>query len=205
MKRIRALAGPALTFVAAAVTSVLVAGPVVAAPVSLAALSNYINGIGSVQTDFTQLNPDGSRSEGIVKIKRPGRMRFEYTKPDNSLVLAGAGQVAIFDAKSNLPPEQYPLSQTPLNLILRSTVDWRVSRSVVGHGEQDGMTTVTVQDPNRPEIGTMTMFFEPSPIRLAQWIVTDESGGRTLVKLGKMTAADFPPSTFSITNEARNR
>ncbi|MEI4485243.1 outer membrane lipoprotein carrier protein LolA [Frigidibacter sp. MR17.14] len=201
MTPLRALRGPAL----ALATLLAAALPALAAPVPLATLSNYINRIDSVQGSFSQLNPDGTRSEGIIKIKRPGRMRFEYTKPDNSLVLAGAGQVAIFDAKSNQPPEQYPLSQTPLNLILRSTVDWRVSRSVVGHGEENGMTTVTVQDPNRPEIGTMTMYFEPSPLRLAQWIVTDEAGGRTLVKLGPLTEADFPPSTFSISDEAARR
>lgn len=202
MKTLRALLGPALLILALLPLRPLAAA---AEPVPLVTLSNYINAIGSVQADFTQVNPDGSRAAGQVMIKRPGRMRFEYTSPDNSLVLAGGGQVAIFDAKSNQPPQQFPLAQTPLNLILRSTVDLRVSRSVVGHGEENGMTTVTIRDPNRPEIGVMQLFFDPSPLRLVQWIVQDEAGGRTLVKLGPMRPADFPPSAFSITDEMRKR
>jgi len=196
MKTLRILLAPALWLALAL--------PSLAAPVSLAEISRYLNSLTSASTEFTQQNADGSSSAGRLLIHRPGRMRFEYAG-DDTLVLASGGQVAIFDAKSNQPPEQYPLSRTPLNLILARNVDLTRAQMVVGHGETQGMTTVTAQDPERPEIGTITLFFSPSPLRLEQWVVTDETGGQTLVRLGGLQPGEFPPSTFSIDFETGRR
>lgn len=86
---------------------------------SLNEISKYLNALKSAKGAFTQINDDGTISTGTIYIRRPGRARFEYNPPDEALVVAGGGQLAIFDNKSNQPPEQYPLKRTPLNLILR--------------------------------------------------------------------------------------
>ena len=180
--------------------------PAPAAPLSLAELSRYLNSIQTAESTFTQINADGSRSTGRVFIHRPNRMRFEYAPPDEALVLASAGQVAIFDRKSNQPPEQYPLRRTPLNLILGRDIDLGRARMVVAHGEEQGMTTVTAQDPQNPEYGTIKLFFSADPIALRQWIVTDEMGNRTTVILdGLRTGQSYPPSLFSIQAEIQRR
>ena len=80
--------------------------PALADKIPLPALSAYLNDLTTAETDFTQINADGSIATGKLYIKRSGRVRFEYAPPDRSLVLASAGSVAIFDAKSNWPPEQ---------------------------------------------------------------------------------------------------
>ena len=78
-------------------------------------------------------------------------MRFEYNAPMDLLVMAGAGQVGIFDGKSNLPnAERYPLSRTPLNLILERNVDLGRRNMVVGHDFDGTATVVTAQDPENP-------------------------------------------------------
>lgn len=180
--------------------------PAAAAPLPLAELSRYLNGIETAESTFTQINADGSRSSGKVFIHRPNRMRFEYAPPNEALVLASAGQVAIFDAKSNQPPEQYPLRRTPLNLILGRNIDLGRARMVVDHGEEQGMTTVTAQDPEHPEYGTIKLYFSASPVALRQWVVTDETGYQTTVVLdGLQTGASYPPSLFSIASEQQRR
>ena len=70
--------------------------PVFAEKISLRDLSAYLNGIKTAQFEFSQINGDGSISEGKIYIKRPGRMRFEYNPPNNALVLASAGKVGNF-------------------------------------------------------------------------------------------------------------
>ena len=182
------------------------ATPVLADEIPLSKLSAYINGLTTAQANFTQINPDGSGSKGLLIIKRPGRMRFEYTKPDKTVVLASGGQVAIFDAKSNQPPEQYPLSKTPLNLVLAPKVNLEQSGMVVGHSEEGKLTVVTAQDPKHPEVGTITLRFSSNPIALRQWIVTDETGGQTTVLLNKLkTGETYAPSTFIIDDEIARR
>lgn len=180
--------------------------PAHAEKIPLAALNGYLNGLTTVKSGFTQVNSDGTISTGTLYIKRPGRVRFEYAPPDDSLVIAGGSQVAIFDAKSNEPPEQYPLSRTPLNLILQETVDLTRARMVVGHTEVDATTHVTAQDPDHPEYGTIDLVFTADPVALRQWIITDDLGAQTTVILGDMTqGTDLPASLFSITQETEKR
>lgn len=184
----------------------LLALPAQAELIPLRTINTYLNGLVTAATDFTQINADGSISTGTIKIKRPGRMRFEYAPPEAALVLASAGQVAIFDAKSNQPPEQYPLSRTPLNLILSPEVDLTRTGMVVTHAEVEGTTRVVVQDPDHPDYGSMELVFTDQPLQLRQWVITDDLGSQTTVILGNLAAtADFPPSTFSITAEQQKR
>jgi len=160
--------------------------PAAAEKVPLAALSKYLNGLTTVEADFTQVNADGTISTGKIFIKRPGRVRFEYGPPDRSLVIAGGQNVAIFDSKSNQPPEQYPLKRTPLNLILAQNIDLGRAKMVVGHSEDGTSTRVRAQDPEHPEYGSIELVFTANPVELRQWVITDDLGAQTTVILGEM-------------------
>ncbi|MES2142765.1 MAG: outer membrane lipoprotein carrier protein LolA [Pseudomonadota bacterium] len=180
--------------------------PAMAEKISLQALSAYLNGITSAESDFSQINADGSISTGKIYIKRPGRVRFEYAPPDQSLVLASGGQVAIFDAKSNQPPEQYPLKRTPLNLILAENVDLGRARMVMDHSADGTSTKVVAQDPDNPEYGTIALVFTDNPIALRQWVITDDLGQQTTVILGDLKAGqDLKASLFSFETEIQRR
>jgi outer membrane lipoprotein-sorting protein len=180
--------------------------PAAAEKIPLSALSDYLNGLTTVEADFTQVNSDGSISTGKIFINRPGRVRFEYAPPDRSLVIAGGQQVAIFDAKSNQPPEQYPLKRTPLNLILAKDIDLGRAKMVVGHSDDGTSTRVTAQDPENPEYGTIELVFTSSPVELRQWVITDDLGAQTTVILGEMAkGGKMKASLFDITAETAKR
>lgn len=199
MKPLRALFAP-LTVLA------LSAVPALADKIPLKDLSGYLNKLSTVQTDFTQINADGSVSMGKLYIKRPGRVRFEYAPPDKSLVLASSGSVAIFDAKSNQPPEEYPLKRTPLNLILADKIDLGRAKMVVGHKEVENSTRVVAQDPEHPEYGTIELVFTADPVALRQWVITDDLGQQTTVILGELQkVGDFKTSLFNIVDEKNRR
>ncbi len=183
----------------APLVSLALAFPAQAEKISLAAISKYLNSLTTAEAEFTQVNADGSIATGRIFIKRPGRVRFEYAPPDRNLVLASGGQVAIFDGKSNQPPEQYPLKRTPLNLILADKIDLTRAKMVVGHRENGNKTVVRAQDPQHPEYGSIEMVFTANPVELRQWIITDDAGSQTTMILGDMTKGrDYKPSTFSI-------
>lgn len=180
--------------------------PAMAEKIPLADLSAYLNKLTTAEAEFTQINADGSIGTGKIFIKRPGRVRFEYAPPDKSLVMAGGGQVAIFDAKSNQPPEQYPLKKTPLNLILAEDIDLGKAKIVVGHTEDGNGTRVTAQDPEHPEYGSIELVFTANPTELRQWVITDDAGGQTTVILGEMKkGGTYPAAMFSINVETDKR
>lgn len=191
----------------ATAAAALVARPALATPIPLDTISNYFNRLETLQARFTQTNPDGTRSTGTLYIRRPGRARFEYDPPDEALVMAGGGQLAIFDGKSNRRrPEQYPLRETPLNVILERTVDLARSGVVVGHSGTPEATTVIAMDPDRPEIGRIALIFSDNPLRLSGWVTEDGTGAVTQVQLsGLKTGHAIPSRLFSIKLETESR
>lgn len=194
------------TAILAPLFALALATPAAAQKISLGEISRYLNGLKTVTADFTQINADGTISTGKVFISRPGRVRFEYAPPDRTLVMAGGGQVAVFDGKSNQGPNQYPLSKTPLSIILAANVDLGRARMVTAHKEAKNTTTVTAQDPEHPEYGNIKMVFTSGPTELRQWVVTDDAGQKTTVILGDLTkGVSIPPSKFSIPNEIGKR
>lgn len=191
----------------AAGTAACLAGPAFAAPIPLNTLSQYLNNLRTAEADFTQINDDGSISTGRIYIQRPGRIRFEYSSPDETLVMAGGGQVAVFDGKSNsIRPEQYPLSQTPLKIILEQNVNLAQRDMVVGHRQDAAKTIVVAQDPRNPQYGQIELVFTANPTQLRQWVVVDGQGSRTTVVLGDLsTGGQFPSRYFSIPSEIARR
>ncbi|RVT82130.1 outer membrane lipoprotein carrier protein LolA [Rhodobacteraceae bacterium CCMM004] len=195
------------TFLMGTAAAALVARPAAAARLSLNELSRYLNALQAAQSDFTQINDDGTISTGRISIQRPGRARFDYNPPDKTLVIAGGGQVAIFDGGSNsVRPEQYPLAQTPLSIILDRNVNLGRANMVVGHREDGVKTIVTAQDPQRPEIGRIELVFTGNPTQLRQWVITDENGSRTTVVLADLKAVGgLPARLFNIPGEIQRR
>lgn len=192
------------SFVAPAVLATLVAAPVQAEQVSLNDLSKYLNGMSTVEAEFTQISDDGSVQTGTLFIKRPGKMRFEYNPPEKARVLVSNNSVAIFDGRSNQPPEVYPLKRTPLSIILAKNVNLAQANMVVGHDFDGTATVVTAQDPENPEIGNIQLKFTADPVELRQWVINDNAGGQTTVILGE-TKTDVPLRNriFDIDREKR--
>ncbi|MEJ6746763.1 MAG: outer membrane lipoprotein carrier protein LolA [Yoonia sp.] len=193
------------SFMAWIAAVVLTATPAAAQGLSLDQVSAYLNGLQTAQGGFTQINADGTLSTGQIYIKRPGRIRFEYNAPDNSLVMAGGGQVAIFDPRSNNGPDRYPLNQTPLKIILERNVDLARASMVTGHTSDGTTTTVTAQDPAHPQYGNIQMVFTANPVELRQWIVTDEVGSQTTMILNDLVRGGrINDIKFNIVNETKN-
>ena len=170
----------------------------------LAEISAYLNSLTTLRTTFRQLNDDGTVSTGVLLVRRPGRMRFEYDPPEEALVIAAASAVVIIDKKSNQPSETYPLKRTPLSLILGRNINLNRA-NMVREARFDGVSTVvTAADPDNPESGFIEMMFTDNPTRLRQWTIYDNGGGQTTVVLGEFeTGMPLPNTLFDADREAR--
>lgn len=173
---------------------------------SLERLSSYLNSLKTLETSFVQYGPDGSETAGTIYMQRPGRMRLEYMPPNKNLIVVGGGSVAIFDEKSNQDPIIYPLKQTPLNIILAQDINLAAKGMVQQHYELDGTTRVLVQLAHQQAQGSVELVFSNEPLALIGWIVTDELGNQTHVRLGELELGHkIPSSLFDITIETSAR
>ncbi|MBB4172332.1 LolA family protein [Sulfitobacter noctilucicola] len=162
-------------------------------------ISAYLNKLQTAKGEFTQINDDGSISTGTIYIKRPGKVRFEYNPPESALVVAGSNTVVIFDKKSNQPSESYPLSRTPLSIILARNVNLGAANMVTGHSFDGTATVVTAQDPQNPQYGNIQLKFTGNPVELRQWIINDGNGSQTTVVLGDLQkGGNLPNSLFDV-------
>ena len=180
--------------------------PSLAEKISLNKISDYINGLTSLQADFEQVNSDGSIDTGKLYIRRPGRMRLEYTAPNNALVIAGAGSVAIFDDKSKNGPTLFPLKKTPLNLLLKKNVDLNKNEMITKHTENDENTFIVAKDPNRKSQGSIKIVFSNSPVSLQGWTITNQSNQKTKIILDKLDKkTKIPLYLFNISAASKNK
>jgi outer membrane lipoprotein-sorting protein len=184
----------------------LTATPIFAEKISLDRLNTYLNDLPVVKASFSQINSDRSKSKGQLYLSRPGKMRFEYAAPNNALVIASAGSVAVYDDKSKNGPAVYPLKKTPLNLILGENIDLKSNGMVAKHIESEEYTIVIARDPKRKSQGQIQLVFTDNPVALRQWVITDQSKQKTTVILGKMKEQKkLPLRLFEITRINRDK
>ncbi len=164
----------------------LAAAPAAAGPAEdardLARISNYLNATETLSGAFVQVDPQSRVSEGDFFLRRPGRLRFEYDPPNPTLVVADGFWVGVIDQRDG-SVDRTPLSETPLDLLLKERVDLRREDAVTRIERSEGQLAVTAVDPDNPGLGAITMVFSNNPLELRQWVVTDAEGRSTTVAL----------------------
>ncbi|HEY1632697.1 MAG TPA: outer membrane lipoprotein carrier protein LolA [Rhizomicrobium sp.] len=161
-------------------------------------ISDAYNGIKSLEAGFAQIGPDGQITEGRVYIKKPGLMRFEYAPPAPTLVVSDGLDIAVFNTRLHTV-DRYPLSATPLNLLLAEHVSFSSSQAVTGVEQAPGQIIVDARATDRRTTGNIQIVFTDPGYELRQWSVTDAQGLTTTVTLRNMqTGVAIPDSIFSL-------
>ena len=162
------------------------ASSVQAQQLNLGDITRYLNSMRAASASFVQVNPDKTLAQGVLYLSKPGKIRYEYTAPADSLVISDGRVLGVFDKKSNRGAQRYDLKRTPLDILLRNRIDLEAT-GVVRNVSSDGIKTqVVATDPENPKAGTITMVFTANPVELRQWIVTDRSRRNTTVILNDL-------------------
>ena len=175
-------------------------------PYSLENISQYLKNLKFLKADFAQTNPDETMSSGIILIKRPGRMRFEYHKPDKTLVLVSAGVLAVFDPKGDETPLSYPIRNNPISLILKNDLDLLNSGIVANYKISAEKAILTIKDQKNPERGSVDLVFSGTKPELKEFTIKNENGSYTSILLKEI---EYPKklneTLFSISLETNKR
>lgn len=200
-----ALAG-ALAFAAPAALLTPVA-PAVAQADRLDEVVGALRGISTMKADFTQTDRNGQSLRGALTLKRPGRIRFEYEKSANMLVVANGSRLTLVDYDVN-QVQSWPISNSPLGALLDPNRDVKKYGKLIPSGS-DKVVTVEVKDSKHPEYGVITLIFvrnanAPGGLQLTNWVALDAQNGRTTVRLSNQTyGAAIPDSAFSFKDPRR--
>ena len=160
-------------------------------------IATYLNGLTALKAKFLQVAPDGSVSQGLAWLERPGRMRFQYDPPSPYLLVAGYGLLVFHDSSLD-QTTNIPLSSTPLGVLLAPHIVLTGPITVTGFQRLPGEIDLTLVRTASPGEGSLTLVFSTPPLTLKQWAVRDAQGKITRVSLYDVQlGGHFPDHLFS--------
>jgi outer membrane lipoprotein-sorting protein len=160
-----------------------------------------LRGISTMRADFTQTDRNGKTVRGVLTIKRPGKIRFEYEKGVNMLIVSDGRALTMIDYDVN-QKQRYPIGNSPLGALLDPTRDVKKYGTVVPTGNPD-VYSIQVKDAKKPEYGVITLIFikdaaSPGGLKLTSWVALDAQNQRTTVRLSNQQyGIAVPDSLFS--------
>ena len=144
-------------------------------------IADHFASVKTMSGEFVQFGPRGEQTGGKFYIQRPGKIRFNYEPPSGYKVISDGKSVVIDNSKLNTM-DLYPLSKTPLKLLLDERIDLS-GKKVKSVKEEDDLTTIQLADRQFFGNSTITMMFDPKSYDLRQWTITDPQGKDTTVMI----------------------
>lgn len=203
MLRLRALAFGLVPLAAAAAPVALSAQ---AAPTGLAQVQAHLRAVDTMTAGFSQTDRRGRSLAGRLTIKRPGRIRFDYGRSANMLIV-GDGRALTFIDYEVGQRQRWPINDSPLSVLLNPAQDLSRYARVVQNDTQ--VLMIEARDPRRREFGTITVAFAkvpgaPAGLMLQGWNTRDAQSNLTTVRLsGQRFNVPVANSAFTYRNPTR--
>lgn len=183
---LRAAIAGALTLGVPAIAMTATATPAIAQQGDLDRAVTALRSISTMKADFTQTDRLGQVARGVMTLKRPGKIRFEYEKSVPMLVVSNGRSLYMIDYEVK-QVQRWPIKRSPLGALLDPNRDVAKYGKLVPTGNSD-VVSVEVRDPKRPEFGVITMIFvrsasAPGGLQLTNWVALDSQNNRTTVRL----------------------
>ena len=160
-------------------------------------VADHFSRVKTMTGEFVQFGPRGEQTGGKFYLERPGKIRFDYEGKNGYRVTADGTSVVI-DNKKMRTADLYPLSKTPLKLLLDSRIDLSGNKVQQVKQEPD-MTTIKLADRSVFGNSTITMMFDPASYTLKQWTITDAQNKDTTVMIfNTKEGVNLDPSVFAI-------
>lgn len=173
----------ALSGIALAALSPALAALDATAQAEIKRITDYWNGIGTVQGTFSQVDSKGGNAFGDFYIKKPGRFRFDYKPPEELTVVSDGYTVAVEDKKLETQ-DRYPLVQTPLSVLVDQNITLqRNDLQILDVGKKAGIVTLRMKSLKKDAEGEILLAFADADLTLQYWVVRDPGGTQVTVRV----------------------
>lgn len=207
-KPLRAALAGALALSLPATALVLPATPALAQSGDLDRVAAALRGISTMKADFTQTDRAGRTVRGVLTLKQPGKIRFEYAKGTDMLIVSDGKALTLVDYEVN-QVQRWPISNSPLGALLDPKRDVKRYGKLIPTGNPD-VLSIEVRDPKKPEYGVITLVMmkdaaAPGGLELKSWVALDSQNQRTTVRLSNHRyGVAVPNSAFTFRDPRRS-
>jgi len=161
-------------------------------------LENYLNQLNNISSQFIQSSTSGSEETGEILISKPGKLRIEYKKSKELLIVADGKWLHYFDTELN-EIQSVIIEKSPAWILLKKNLDLKNDFNISKLEKKSGKITLTLVDKNIENIEKIELIFSSNPIKLKKWIVTDtQEIETTIALLNIIIKKKFKPKTFEL-------
>jgi len=167
-------------------------------------VNDYFNLITDLQGTFVQTSSENELTNGKFFVKRPGRLRFDYSAPSRLRIVVDGEWLTIEDEEDPANIQRVGLSQTPFRMLLTKDVNLLRDANILGIARGEDVVILTLADKREPSTGQIKLFFSIPELELKEWIVTDSQGLDTRVEIANLDRDQiinpklFEPSEFKL-------
>ena len=145
-------------------------------------LENYLNQLNNISSQFIQSSTNGSEETGKILISKPGKLRIEYKKSKELLIVADGKWLHYFDIELN-EIQSVIIEKSPAWILLKKNLDLKNDFNISKLEKKSGKITLTLVDKNIENIEKIELIFSSNPIKLKKWVVTDTQEIETTIAL----------------------
>lgn len=174
-----------VAWLAAALSFIVLALPGMARADVVSEAEDWFNGISTMQADFIQVASDGTTASGVIHLRRPHQMKIVYDLEEPLILLTTRIWIHV-DRPNEKTVTSYPISETPLSLLLKKDVRLRSDEFTTSSNVQNGIVRVMLAKETGEAAGELTLEFTEKPFVLRKWTIRDAADVTTTVTLQNM-------------------
>ena len=162
-------------------------------------VSDYFSALNDMQGNFVQIGADNKRMRGKFFVKRPGRFRFDYSRPSRQIIISDGVNMAIQDLDLN-NEDRLKLDDTPFRMLLRKDVDLLRDAKIFEVQQSEDQIVLGLQDKSPDTPGRIRLYLATKPaLELKEWVTTDAQGLDTRVEVTALVKGeDIDAKIFKI-------
>ena len=165
----------------------------------------WFDKISTMQADFIQVASDSTTAEGELHLRRPHRMKIIYDIEEPLILLTTPVWLHV-DRPDREDVTSYPISETPLSLILQDQVKLRSKEFETESISNDGVVSISLEKKTGQAAGKLILEFTEVPFELRRWTIRDAADITTTVTLQNMRYGHkYKNEFFAVSDYDNNR
>jgi len=151
----------------------------------LARINEYLNTLVNVEGRFVQTDHRNEETKGRFYVRRPGKLRFDYSAPSKLRIVSDGEYLSVEDHDLKTV-DKFPLDATPIQLLLGKDVNLTRDAIILDMKQDENAVVVTLRDRSGTAAGHLQLFFKRPELELYEWVITDAQGLDTRVQLANL-------------------
>ena len=143
-------------------------------------VNKFFENLNTLEADFIQVSSSGNVSNGKIYFDLPGKLRIDYSDPNNLLITCKGFWIVIQD-RNLKTTNNIPLNQSPFSILIEKKINLSNKTIITEFENKSGIVSLKVTSSNNEQAGQLTLEFSENPFSLKKWIIKDNFGDITTV------------------------